>query len=89
VLQGNLMQTTLVGSSFGVTPPNLILTSQYAQTSINDYSMKKSFNPFSASRSKRVVSKVAMSPHKNTFYSKNGGSKPNEDLSFAWNQNEE
>ena len=81
VLQGSLMQTALVGSSIGITP-NLILTSQYAQER-----SKKSPSYFTAAKSRRAL-KIVQSPHKNTFYCRNGGGKPNEDLSFAWGQQE-
>lgn len=86
VLQGSLMQTALLGSSIGITP-NLILTSQYAQESMNEYSTKKSPSYFTAAKSRRAP-KIVQSPHKNTFYCRNGGGKPNEDLSFAWGQQE-
>ena len=36
----------------------------------------------------RLLSCKFTQPHKNTFYSKYGG-KPNEDLQFAWNPNQD
>jgi len=79
-MKGNLMETSLIGNPIGVAP-YLIETQKYAAATqaINEYSIKKSTK---GGRSKRTIiqnSGRVQSPHKNNFYSKNGG-KPNEDL---------